>query len=73
MKEMKSAIALLVSLGLFIAAAPLHAESDATKSDTTSTQGSSGKEDSNSKSTDTKKKDKGSDGQGASSAEPECN
>jgi hypothetical protein len=70
---MKSAIALLFSLGLFIAAAPLHAESDTTKSGTTSTQGISGKEGSNSKSTDKEKKDKESGGQGASGAEPECN
>jgi hypothetical protein len=64
---MKSAIALLLSLGLFIAAAPLHAESGTAKSGTTS---SSGKDSSNSKSKDNEKKDKES---GASGAEPECN
>jgi hypothetical protein len=68
MKEMKSAIALLFSLGLFIAAAPLHAESDSTKSGTTSTQGSSG-----STSTDKQKKEKESGDKGSSGAEPECN
>lgn len=57
---MKSTIAFLLSLGLFVAVTPLHADSSSTKSDTTSTSGGTA--------TDKGEKDKGTGG-----AEPECN